>query len=118
MLQHHSQPQSLSQPCIGCHLSLRLLELRGQEGSGLGSIPPIAEMRRKDSGGQISIADGVANEPAAKDLVLVTGEVGDLTTVSAPLSITKADGCGNLVLDDVFDILDGAVNDSCTLARR
>lgn len=73
-------------------------------------------MRGQDGSGEVAVADGVADEAAAEDLVLVAGEVGDLAVVGAPLGVAEADGRGDLVLDAGLDVLDGAVDNSGTLA--
>ena len=74
-------------------------------------------MRSQNSCGQVAIADSVADKPAAEDLIPVTREVGDLATVLAELGVTKADGTLDLVLDLIFDILNTAVNDGCSLTK-
>lgn len=94
----------------------RASKLRSQEGGSLGRVGPVAKMRSQNSCGQVAIADSVADKPAAEDLIPVTREVGDLATVLAELGVTKADCTLDLVLDLIFDILNAAVNDGCSLA--
>jgi hypothetical protein len=75
-------------------------------------------VRSQNSSGEVSIADRVADETATEDLELVLGEVGDLLVVTAPLGVAEGNGCGDLVLDAVCDVLNGTVDDGSTLAIK
>jgi hypothetical protein len=94
----------------------RCLQLGSKEIRSLASVRSVAQVRSQNSSSKVSIADGVADQSTTEDLVPVTREVGDLATVSAPLSVSEADCCGDLVLDDVFDVLNTTVDNGRTLA--
>lgn len=91
------------------------LKLRSQEIGGFVSIAAITEVRSQNGGGQVSIADSVANQTSTEDLVIIAREVGDLSAVPTPLSVAEAHSCLDLILDFVLDVLDSAVNNGSAL---
>jgi hypothetical protein len=91
------------------------VDLSNQELASLLRVTAIAEMRKQDSRCEVTVTNGVANGPTAKDLELVTGEVGDLLVVTASLGVAKGNNTSDLVLDTGGKILDSTVVDGCTL---
>jgi len=72
-------------------------------------------MRKQNSPCEVTVTNRVTNEPTAKDLELVAGEVGDLLVVTAVLGVAKGNDTSDLVLDTGRKILDSTVIDCCTL---
>ena len=93
-------------------LCLRTLDLGHQELDSLVGTDTVGQVSRQNQ--QSTHADGVPR--LTDDLDLVLGKVGNLAFVLDFLSVAVQNNTGNLVLDSLVELLNGAVVNGGTLA--